>query len=94
MKIFEIICQSFNKEPQGCIDFHNPPEKSIQKLGWVPITLIIIGIIAINIIIVFLCRKYIIKRVNARVEINELDLDGRINTVVSNYFALKEPGEK
>lgn len=94
LKIFEIICQSFNKEPQGCIDFHNPPEKSIQKLGWVPITLIIIGIIAINIIIVFLCRKYIIKRVNARVEINELDLDGRINTVVSNYFALKEPGEK
>lgn len=94
LKIIEIICQSFNKEPQGCIDFHGPHEKSTPKFGWVSITLIIIGIIAINIIIVILCRKYIIKRVSARVEINELDLDGRINAVVSNYFALKEPGEK
>ena len=46
--------------------------------------------VSFNVIIFILCRNYIQKRVYERVNNSEIDIDGRINNVIANYFSLKD----
>ena len=46
-------------------------------------------LVFVNISIFFMCRAYILEKINDRVNSGSIDIDGRINNVVNNYFALK-----
>lgn len=50
---------------------------------------LIILLIFINISLFFMCRKYIIKKINDRVNSGNIDIENRISNVINNYFALK-----
>ena len=36
-----------------------------------------------------MCRRYIIKKINDRVNSSNIDIENRISNVINNYFALK-----
>ena len=90
--LFLSVCSSFNKIPQPCRDYFWHPSTANKGLSVFQIILIVLVVILVNIGVIFLCRKYIQKRISDRVTSSDVDLDGRINSVVSSYFALKEKG--
>lgn len=89
--LFLSICSSFNQMPTYCQNYFLDTIKS-KRLRWYHILFIILIVLVLNLGVIYLCRKYIKKRINERVVGGELDIDGRINSVVSSYFALKEKG--
>ena len=90
--LFLSVCSSFNKIPQPCKDYFWHPSTANKGLSVFQIILIVLVVILVNIGVIFLCRKYIQKRISDRVTSSDVDIDGRINSVVSSYFALKEKG--
>ena len=87
--LFINICNSFNKKPKVCLDYFLLPTTG-SRIKWYHVVLIIIGVVGINLLVLFVCRKYLIKRVQERISTDEIDLDGRINSVVSSYLALRD----
>ena len=46
-------------------------------------------LIFVNISLFIMCRAYIIEKINDKVNSGPIDIDGKINNVINNYFALK-----
>jgi len=89
--LLEAICAGFYQEkPQICYDKGLFFKYYVEKSGvaFSTIFFVILILIVINGLIYLLCRRYIIKRINERVD--KADINGRINNVVSNYLALKD----
>ena len=81
------ICEEVEKKPNFC---WNNEIVSKKGMSFSSIFFIICFFILINVIIFILCRNYIQKRVYERVNNSEIDIDGRINNVIANYFSLKD----
>ena len=79
------IKPSFCPYITGFIDEHRKNELRNKKIVY----FLIILIIFINISLFFMCRKYIIKKINDRVNSSNIDIENRISNVINNYFALK-----
>ena len=90
--IADALCYAVNSKPEFCeVPVPDKPVKITKKMI---AYIVIIGVI-INIIIVLLCRRYIAGKFNDRdIEIGGMDIDSRINSVVSNYFAMKDVKEE
>ena len=86
--IFEAICASFKNKPEVCYDEGAFEKENSPGMSMGIVILIIILVIVFNIIIFILCRRYIKGRISDKIK--ETDMTDRINTVVSNYLALKE----
>ena len=50
---------------------------------------LIILLIFVNVSLFFMCRAYILEKIKDRINSGSIDVDGRINNVINNYFALK-----
>ena len=90
--IADALCYAVNSKPEFCeVPVPDKPVKITKKMI---VYIVIIGVI-INIIIVLLCRRYIANKFTDRdIEIGGMDIDSRINSVVSNYFAMKDVKEE
>ena len=86
-KIIREICSLIKKKPIFCSSmarFEDNRRKKILVFG------LIFLLIIVNIIIFFIFRKYIIERIDERIENGGLDLDSRIKNVIGNYFSLNK----
>ena len=81
----EAICAGYIKRPSLCAEEGFYEETG---LSWGTIILIIIVVMALNIFIYLLCRRYISKKIMERLETT--DINHRINTVVTSYLSLKD----
>ena len=89
--LFQNICDGFSKRPSYCDDYDFIQVEKVNKgLTGVQIFLIVIGVIFINLIIFLCCRRYMQKKIRDKVETDDFDLDGKINTVVNSYLTLKD----
>ncbi len=86
--IFEAVCSGFINKPNECNLLINQKDKGKQHLSFKSIVVIIIILIIINVTIIWLCLKYIVRRIKLNVE--SASINGRINNVVSSYLALRE----
>jgi len=90
--VLEMICAGFdpNKVPDACFieGIFNREKNVAQSLSFFSIIIIIIAIIVINVVIYILCRRYVIKKINDKVE--SVELNDQISTVVSRYMAMRE----
>ena len=95
MNVFDAICRAFNPKPQPCKDYIIRPT-NIQKEGipWYDVVLIILAIILINAVLYYFIRRCVIKRLNERINVDQNDLSGQINSVISSYFSLKDMHKK
>ena len=86
-KIIKEICSLVKRKPAFCsfmARFENNRRKKMLIFG------LIILLIIINIVIFLIFRKYIIERIDERIESGGLDLDSRIKNVIGNYFSLNK----
>jgi hypothetical protein len=95
MNVYDAICTSFNPKPEPCKDYIiRPTELKKEGIPWYDVILIIIGIISINAILYYCIRRCVIKRLNDRINVDQNDLSGQINSVIDSYFSLKDMTKK
>ena len=89
--LFEAICAGFSAKPQVCYDkgyFFRAQNGKEQGVSFSTVFFIVLLLVVLNVFIYMICRKYIVKRINDRID--KVDINGRINTVVTSYLALKD----
>ena len=89
--LFEAICAGFNNKPALCGMFFSPNNQAdtkSQDFSAATILFLIVLIILLNIAIIYVCKRYIIKKIHERVD--NVDINGRINNVVTSYLALRD----
>lgn len=91
-KLLYRACMMLDKKPDMCeIILNMQKEENIgnpHKKGKKFIIIIITLIVVFNIILFFLCRKYLANKISERIESSTIDIDGRINSTVGKYFQL------
>ena len=84
-----MICTYLSNSPDICDDYlHSGKNIKRNRLFWV--LCIVITVVIINILLYVLCRKYIAKKIGERLSTNSIDIEGRINNTMNNYFRLKD----
>lgn len=84
--VFEALCASLIRKPEACYS-----EGSFQReegFSAFSVILIISVVIAINVILFLVCKTFIRKRIQER--INSTDINSKIDTVVNSYLALRD----
>ena len=90
--LVEAVCAGMVTKPKICEDYlhysvDNSSEASDFSFG--TIWMIIIAVVLVNVMIVYICKRYIMRKIHERVE-RSVDIDGRINNVVTSYLALRD----
>ncbi len=83
--IFEALCSGFLTKPDICrgeIGYHE------DKTSTITIVIVILIIIVVNVVIFFICAKYINKKIKQRIDSS--NLESKIDTVVNSYLKLRE----
>lgn len=88
----EAICAGFKKKPYACTQVlyeysQKPKESSSEGISFGFIFWIVVILILLNVFIFWICRLYLNMRIGQRIE--NVEMNGRINSVVSNYLKLK-----
>jgi len=87
--LLEAVCAGFTVKPQVCYDESFFVRISLEQgISFSTVFLIIVAILLINLLIYLVCKRYIIKRINEKID--KVDINGRINTVVTSYLKLKD----
>ena len=84
--IFDALCASLIKKPKECYEYGSFEEE--HYFSSLTITTIIIIVFIVNVAIFFVCRIFIRKRIQER--LNSSDINSKIDTVVSSYLAMRE----
>jgi hypothetical protein len=92
INIEEAICAGFKKKPFACSQIfyeysQKPLESKSEGISFHFIFWIVVIIILLNLLIFWVCRVYLNMRIGNRIE--NVEMNGRINSVVSNYLKLK-----
>ena len=95
MHLFDAICDAFSQKPKPCLEYSIvTTELNQEGVSWIGIVLLILFIIIVNICIFWIMKKMIMKRISSRIDVDKNDLSGEINSVISQYFSLKEMESK
>ena len=94
-KIMEAICNNVNIKPDFCALLTGESDEHIANMNKkrTRIYILIFVIIAINIFLFFTFRKYIMQKINEKINFNNIDIEGRINNFVQNYMNLNKNQE-
>lgn len=92
INIQEAICAGFKNKPFPCTEIlyeysQNKKLSTTKGLSFQFTFVIIIFLIILNVIIFLICKIYMNSRIGQRIE--NVEMNGRINSVVSNYLKLK-----
>ena len=90
-KIIFALCEAVTVKPDFCSfmpgNFDQDVDSLSRKKGWV--YFLIFVVVCVNIFLFLKCRKYILLKINEKIEFNKIDVEGRINNFVQNYISLK-----
>ena len=91
-KIMLAICSSFKIKPVFCNLLFKERDERLDKiiLKKSRVYILIVSIIGINIILFLKFKKYIMLKLNEKIDYNKIDIDGRIKNIVQNYMTLQE----
>lgn len=86
--VIEAICTTIFPKPLFCNDDGTLLlETESTDLSAFTIVSIIILVVILNIIIVYFCKRYIVRKMHEKIE--SAEMNGKINNVVSSYLALR-----
>ncbi len=89
-KIIEIMCYYAYERPDFCNNSQFNSNKEFDFTFWIIIIGLFILLFLIIGCLIFWCKKYIQMKVYNRIQYEDIDINGRINNVINNYFAIKE----
>lgn len=92
INIQEAICAGFKKKPYACTQIfyeysQKPNEAKTEGFSFGFVFLIVLILVLLNVFIFWICKVYLNMRIGQRIE--NVEMNGRINSVVSNYLKLK-----
>ena len=87
--VFGEICLMLKKRPDFCVKYFESL-KNKEKTHYIIISVVIFLLVFCNLIVFIICRKYLFNKIKERIEMNSIDIDGRINNTVAKYFKLKD----
>ena len=90
-KIIINLCNNVKIKPSFCPFYTGFTDENIKsgKNRNRIIYFLIFLLIVVNILLFFMCRKYILQKVNDRFNTGNIDVNGRIHNFIHNYIALK-----
>ena len=89
-KIIVEICNAVKEKPKFCHFLTGNTDEHIllvRKRKSLILSLIII-LVAVNLFIFCVCRKYVLQRIKEKIDQGGIDIDGRIKNIIGNYFSL------
>ena len=94
INVVNSVCSMLADKSGFCADFLEAQldEKTNKhkKKSIIFIVIMVILIVAFNIGIYFLCKKYLANKISEKINSGTIDMDGKINNAVSKYFQLQE----
>ena len=95
INLFDSICDAFSPKPGPCKQYTTRPiDLDKEGIPWYDVILIILFIIILNAVCCYFIRRGVNERLNSRIDVDKNDLSGQINSVISNYFSLREMTNK
>ena len=92
--IIEICKLASGKKPLFCPFLLGVKNEVLKGLNRKRRIYYVIGIVVvINIVLFFIFRKYIKRKVDEKINFNTIDFEGRVNNFVQNYFSLNKNRE-
>ena len=90
--IVSILCNEVKEKPSFCPFFtgFSAEEREKSKSRNFIIYFLIFLLIVVNIGLFFMCRTYILEKLNDKYNFGGIDLENRIKNVINNYFVLKD----
>ena len=85
------LCNGVLEKPMFCSYFTGFTEehRAQSEFRSFTIYLLIFLLIVINIGLFFMCRTYILEKLKDKVNIDNIDFEGRIKNMINNYFVLR-----
>ncbi len=84
------MCYYAYERPDFCNNSQFNSNKEFDFTFWIIIIGLFILLFLIIGCLIFWCKKYIQMKVYNRIQYEDIDINGRINNVINNYFAIKE----
>lgn len=86
--VTEAVCAGIKKKPEVCYTEGGFQKSSDSGKVWIIVVTILALVIGVSVIVVMLCKKCLDEDVKSSINSSELDL--KVNSVVTNYLALRE----
>ena len=87
-KIANALCKAVKVKPDFCIFLSGTVIESNPRRSWTFFLIVLIIIINLCLFIVF--RKYIRKKIGEKININMIEIDGRVNNILTNFFRFRK----
>jgi hypothetical protein len=83
------VCLMLKKRPEFCVRYFESL-KNKEKTYYIMVSVVVFVLVICNLIIFIVCRKYLFNKIKERIEMNSIDIAGRINNTIAKYFQLKD----
>ena len=87
-KIADALCQAVKVKPDFCIYLSGTVIESNPRRSWTFFLIILIIIINLCLFIIF--RKYIRRKIGEKININMIEVEGRVNNILTNFFRFRK----
>ena len=87
-KIAEALCSAVEVKPSFCNFLGGTLVEDNPRRSWTYFLIFVIVIVNICLFIIF--RKYIIKQIGERINFNMIEVDGRVNNILTNFFQFRK----
>ena len=87
-KIAEALCSAVEIKPSFCNFLGGTKVEDNPRRGWTFFLIFVIVIVNIALFIIF--RKYILKQIGERINFNMIEVDGRVNNILTNFFQFRK----
>ena len=87
-KIAEALCSAVEVKPSFCSFLGGTLVEANPRRSWTYFLIFVIVIVNIGLFIIF--RKYIIKQIGERINFNMIEVDGRVNNILTNFFQFRK----
>ena len=87
-KIAEALCSAVEVKPSFCSFLGGTLVEPNPRRSWTYFLIFVIVIVNIGLFIIF--RKYIIKQIWERINFNMIEVDGRVNNILTNFFQFRK----
>ena len=87
-KIAEALCNAVKIKPSFCLFLGGTSVENNPRRSWT--FFFIFVFIIVNVVLFIIFRKYIIKRIAEKINFNMIEIDGRVNNILTNFFQFRK----
>lgn len=87
-KIAQALCSAVEIKPSFCNFIVGTPFRRNSRRAWTYFLIFVLVVVNLGLFIIF--RKYIIKQIGEKINFNMIEVDGRVNNILTNFFRFRK----